>query len=103
MGDSNEGSTTVRSRGGVLSREGPFSEVPLYIPSGTNHQLYIYYEDAIAHNIRNYSISLQDFFAMEARFFCAYSRPVPLLCAVIGLCYGKCPRFVCYTLSKVGH
>ena len=39
MGDSNRGSTTVRSRGGVLSREGPFSEVPLYIPSGTNHQL----------------------------------------------------------------
>ena len=31
MGDSNGGSTTVRSRGGVLSREGPFSEVPLYI------------------------------------------------------------------------
>ena len=30
MGDSNGGSTTVRSRGGVLSREGPFSEVPLY-------------------------------------------------------------------------
>ena len=29
MGDSNGGSTTVRSRGGVLSREGPFSEVPL--------------------------------------------------------------------------
>ena len=27
MGDSNGGSTTVRSRGGVLSREGPFSEV----------------------------------------------------------------------------
>ena len=67
IGDSNGGSTTVRSRGGVLSREGPFSEVPLYIPSGTNHQLYIYYEDAVAHNIRNYSISLRDFFAMEAR------------------------------------
>ena len=32
MGDSNGGSATVRSRGGVLSREGPFSEVPLYIP-----------------------------------------------------------------------
>ena len=30
MGDSNGGSTTVRSRGGVPSREGPFSEVPLY-------------------------------------------------------------------------
>ena len=30
MEDSNGGSTTVRSRGGVLSREGPFSEVPLY-------------------------------------------------------------------------
>ena len=30
MGDSNWGSTTVCSRGGVLSREGPFSEVPLY-------------------------------------------------------------------------
>ena len=30
VGDSNEGSATVRSRGGVLSREGPFSEVPLY-------------------------------------------------------------------------
>ena len=30
MGDSNGGSATVRSRGGVLSREGPFSEVPLY-------------------------------------------------------------------------
>ena len=29
MGDSNGGSATVRSRGGVLSREGPFSEVPL--------------------------------------------------------------------------
>ena len=29
MGYSNGGSTTVRSRGGVLSREGPFSEVPL--------------------------------------------------------------------------
>ena len=64
---SNGGSTTVRSRGGVLSREGPFSEVPLYIPSGTNHQLYIYYESAIAHNIKNYTISLRDFFAMEAR------------------------------------
>ena len=31
IGDSNGGSATVRSRGGVLSREGPFSEVPLYI------------------------------------------------------------------------
>ena len=31
MGDSNGGSATVRSRGGVLSREGPFSEVLLYI------------------------------------------------------------------------
>ena len=31
MGDSNGGSATVRSRGGVLSREGPYSEVPLYI------------------------------------------------------------------------
>ena len=31
MGDSNGGSTTVRSRGGVLSREGPFSEAPLYL------------------------------------------------------------------------
>ena len=31
MGDSNGGSATVRSRGGVLSREGPFSEVPLYL------------------------------------------------------------------------
>ena len=30
MGDSNGGRATVRSRGGVLSREGPFSEVPLY-------------------------------------------------------------------------
>ena len=30
MVDSNGGSETVRSRGGVLSREGPFSEVPLY-------------------------------------------------------------------------
>ena len=30
IGDSNGGSATVRSRGGVLSREGPFSEVPLY-------------------------------------------------------------------------
>ena len=30
IGDSNGGNTTVRSRGGVLSREGPFSEVPLY-------------------------------------------------------------------------
>ena len=30
MGDSNGGSATVRSRGGVLSREGPFSGVPLY-------------------------------------------------------------------------
>ena len=30
MGDSNGGSATVRSRGGVLSREGRFSEVPLY-------------------------------------------------------------------------
>ena len=32
MGDSNGGSATVRSRGGVPSREGPFSEVPLYLP-----------------------------------------------------------------------
>ena len=106
MGDSNGGSTTVRSRGGVLSREGLFSEVPLYIPSGTNHQLYIYYEDTIVHNIINYSISLQDFLQWRLgilRLFCVYSRPVPLLCAVIGLCYGKCPRFVCYTLGKVGH
>ena len=31
MGDSNGGSTTVHSRGSVLSREGPFSEVPLYM------------------------------------------------------------------------
>ena len=31
MGNSNRGSATVRSRGGVLSRDGPFSEVPLYI------------------------------------------------------------------------
>ena len=31
MGDSNGGNTTVRSRGGVLSKEGLFSEVPLYI------------------------------------------------------------------------
>ena len=31
MGDSNGGRATVRSRGGVLSREGPFSEVPLYL------------------------------------------------------------------------
>ena len=31
MGDSNRGSTTVRSRGGVLSREGPFSEVSLWL------------------------------------------------------------------------
>ena len=30
MGDSNGGSATVHSRGGVLSREGPFSDVPLY-------------------------------------------------------------------------
>ena len=30
MGDSNGDSATVRSRGGVLSREGPFSEVPPY-------------------------------------------------------------------------
>ena len=30
MGDSNGGSATVHSRGGVLSKEGPFSEVPLY-------------------------------------------------------------------------
>ena len=30
MGDSNGGIATVRSRGGVPSREGPFSEVPLY-------------------------------------------------------------------------
>ena len=29
MGDSNRGSTTVRSRGGVLSWKGLFSEVPL--------------------------------------------------------------------------
>ena len=29
MRDSNGGSATVRSRGGVPSREGPFSEVPL--------------------------------------------------------------------------
>ena len=29
MGDSNRGRATVRSRGGVPSREGPFSEVPL--------------------------------------------------------------------------
>ena len=28
--DSNGGTTTVHSRGGVISREGPFSEVPLY-------------------------------------------------------------------------
>ena len=34
MGDSNGGNTTVRSRRGVLSREGPFSEVPLYISTG---------------------------------------------------------------------
>ena len=27
---SSTGNATVRSRGGVLSREGPFSEVPLY-------------------------------------------------------------------------
>ena len=31
MRDSNGGSATVRSRGGVLSREGSFSEVPLYL------------------------------------------------------------------------
>ena len=31
MGDSNGGSATVCSRGGVLSREGLFSEVPLYM------------------------------------------------------------------------
>ena len=31
IGDSNGGSATVRSRGGVLSREGPFWEVPLYM------------------------------------------------------------------------
>ena len=42
VGDSNGGSETVRSRGGVLSREGPFSEVPLYIGTmchtiSTNH------------------------------------------------------------------
>ena len=37
MGDSNGGSTTVRSRGGVLSREGPFSEVPLYIKDAKVH------------------------------------------------------------------
>ena len=30
-------SATVRSRGGVLSREGPFSEVPLYIFPGQCH------------------------------------------------------------------
>ena len=30
MGDSNGGNTTVHSRGDVLSREGLFSEVPLY-------------------------------------------------------------------------
>ena len=29
MGDSNGGSTTGRSRGGVLLSEGPFSQVPL--------------------------------------------------------------------------
>ena len=29
MGDSNGGRATVCCRGGVLSREGPFSEVPL--------------------------------------------------------------------------
>ena len=33
MGDSNGGSTTVRSRGGVLFMEDAFSEVPLYIMS----------------------------------------------------------------------
>ena len=31
MGDSNGGSATVRSKGCVLSREGPFSEVPVYV------------------------------------------------------------------------
>ena len=31
MGNSNGGSATVCSRGGVLSKEGPFSEVPLYM------------------------------------------------------------------------
>ena len=31
IGDSNGGSATVRSRGGVPSREGPFLEVPLYL------------------------------------------------------------------------
>ena len=31
MGDSNGGRATVRSRGGAPSREGPFSEVPLYL------------------------------------------------------------------------
>ena len=31
IGDSNGSSTTVHSRGGVLSREGPFLEVPLYM------------------------------------------------------------------------
>ena len=30
MGDSNGGRATVCSRGGIPSREGPFSEVPLY-------------------------------------------------------------------------
>ena len=34
MRDSNGGNTTVRSRGGVLSREGQFSEVPLYMHKG---------------------------------------------------------------------
>ena len=31
MGNSNGGNATVCSRGGVLSREGPFSEVQLYV------------------------------------------------------------------------
>ena len=34
MGDSNGRSTTVHSRGDVLSKEGPFLEVPLYILNG---------------------------------------------------------------------
>ena len=33
MGDSNGGRATVRSRGGVPSKEGPFSEAPLYYSS----------------------------------------------------------------------
>ena len=36
MGDSNGGNTTVRSRGGVLSREAPFLEVPLYARTHTH-------------------------------------------------------------------